>query len=247
MVRTLFKALVMPPLSLFLLGGLGFLLRKKRPVLGRTLMVSAVAALVLLSLPVVAAALMQSVQHSGSLDLSNLPEGPRAIVVLAADFQSSAPEYGGSTVGMLSLERLRYAARLARATGLPVLASGGPPRPGERPLAEYMREVLVEDLSVEVRWVETRSRNTRQNLRRSAEMLLPEGIESIFLVTHAWHMPRAAAAAEAAGFQVVRAPTCSNGWPPGRVGGHLPSARALRESTWALHEWIGRAWYAVTG
>jgi uncharacterized SAM-binding protein YcdF (DUF218 family) len=247
MLRSFFKSLVLPPLSLFVLGALGFAVRKKRPVLGKILMSAAVGLLFLLCLPVVAAALAISLQTIDALDPEQLPEGPQAVVVLGCDFYPHAPEYGGSTVGMLSLERSRYGAFLARQTGLPVMTTGGRMRKGERPIAEFMQDVLETDFGVEVRWTETRSFNTRENVQFAAEILAPEGVERIFLVTHAWHMPRAVAAAEAAGFEVTPACTSYRSWPPVKPSSALPSARALRESTWALHEWIGRVWYALTG
>jgi uncharacterized SAM-binding protein YcdF (DUF218 family) len=110
-----------------------------------------------------------------------------------------------------------------------------------------MAETLERDFGIAARWTETRSANTRENLAFAAELLEEEGIESIFLVTHAWHVPRAAAAARAAGLAPIPAPTAFVAWPPLKPSSFLPSAHALRESSWALHEWIGRAWYALGG
>jgi uncharacterized SAM-binding protein YcdF (DUF218 family) len=97
-----------------------------------------------------------------------------------------------------------------------------------------------------VRWTEERSANTRQNIAFAAEILRAEGIDTVLLVTHAWHMPRAVAECERAGLRALPAPTCFRAWPPLELTSFWPSERALRESTWALHEWVGRAWYAVT-
>jgi uncharacterized SAM-binding protein YcdF (DUF218 family) len=58
-------------------------------------------------------------------------------------------------------------------------------------------------------------------------------------------MPRARAAFEAAGIAVVPAPTAFRARAPLAPMSFVPSARALRESQWAFHEWIGRAWYAI--
>ena len=239
----------MPPLSLFVLAGVGWLIRKKRPVLARWMIATAVVLLFVLSVPLVSAALTRSLQRTEVLNLERLPAGPQAIVVLAADFNALAPEYGGATVGMMTLERLRYAATLARTTGLPVLTAGGPSREGVRPMGTHMQETLETDFGIPVRWAETRSSNTRQNLRFAAELLRPDepdGIRHIYLVTHAWHIPRARFAAESAGFIVTPAGTGYRAWPPAKPTSALPSARALRESTWAVHEWIGRLWYALT-
>lgn len=194
MLRALFKLIVIPPLSLFLLAGLGWLVRKRWPVLARWLIGTAVALLYVLSVPLVSAALARSLQRIPALDLHHLPAGPQAIVVLGADFSAMAPEYGGATVGMMTLERLRYAAVLHRATGLPVLTCGGPPREGLRPLAFHMAETLENDFATPVEWIESGSATTRENLRGAAELLNPRatgGVRQIYLVTHVWHLPRA--------------------------------------------------------
>ena len=49
----------------------------------------------------------------------------QAIVILGGGVRRNAPEYGGDTVGRLTLDRVRYGAFVARATGLPVLVTGG--------------------------------------------------------------------------------------------------------------------------
>lgn len=249
MLRDVFKLLVIPPLSLFVMAGLGWLVRKRRPVLGRWLIAGAVVLLYVLSVPLVSASLTRSLQRIPALDLHHLLAGPQAIVVLGADFAALAPEYGGATVGMMTLERLRYAATLHRATGLPILTCGGPSREGVRPMAFHMRETLETDFGVPVEWTEPASRNTRENLRGAAEILRPrddDGLRHVYLVTHVWHLPRARFAAEAAGFVVTPAGTGYSAWPPVKPGSFLPSARALRESSWAVHEWIGRLWYVLT-
>ena len=49
----------------------------------------------------------------------------KAVVILGGGVRRNAPEYGGDTLATLTLERVRYGARVARLTGLPVLVSGG--------------------------------------------------------------------------------------------------------------------------
>lgn len=247
MLRSCLEALVMPPLALFALAGVGAALQRWKPRLGRALIGSAVLLLWVLATPFVSAALARALQGAPALDLERLPSGPGAIVVLGGDARLEAPEYGGASVAALTLERLRYAARLARASDLPILASGGRPREGAPSVGELMAEALERDFGIAARWTEPNSANTRENLAFAAELLEPEGIESIFLVTHAWHMPRAAAAARAAGLAPIPAPTAFVAWPALKPSSFLPSAHALRESSWALHEWIGRAWYALGG
>ena len=236
----------MPPLSLFLATVFGLVLRRWKKALGTTIAVGASLVLVALCMPWVSAWLLTSLQTEPAL-----PRVPRdgkagAIVVLGADVQPYAPELGGPTVGPLTLERLRYAAEIARETGLPVLASGGVTQPRVASLAELMERSLEDDFRVETRWTETASRNTRENAKASAAILEERGIDRIYLVTHAWHMPRAKGAFERTGLQVVPAPTAFRAPPSLEPMSFVPSARSLRESQWAIHEWLGRVWYALS-
>ena len=140
----------------------------------------------------------------------------------------------------MALERVRYAARLAKASGLPVLTSGGL-HYGEPPSeAAMMAEVLARDYGVAVRWQEGLSRTTWENARYSAEILKKEGVERVLLVTQAWHMPRARWSFEQVGFQVVSAPMGFLGVPNGRpAGGWLPESKAVWQSGLLLSEAVG--------
>ena len=245
MLRKLLAHLVLPPSSLFLLALVGLVLWKVRPRLARWLVGSAGGLLFLLCQPFFGAALLRSLQgHAVVVDPAS--GGAGAIVVLTADFHVQAAEYGGPTVGPLTLERLRYTARLAHETGLPVLACGGRPRKGVAPLAAMAREALERDFETPVKWTEERSGNTRENVAFAAQILHEQQIDTVLLVTHAWHMPRAVAECKSAGLNALPAPTCFRSWPPLELSSLWPSERALRESTWAIHEWVGRVWYALT-
>jgi uncharacterized SAM-binding protein YcdF (DUF218 family) len=67
----------------------------------------------------------------------------------------------------------------------------------------------------------------------------------VYLVTHAWHMPRARQQFEAAGIQVVAAPTGFRARPWQGARSLLPHWTAVRDSYWAAHEWLGRLFYAL--
>jgi uncharacterized SAM-binding protein YcdF (DUF218 family) len=250
-LREFAEALLAPPVPAFALGVVGALVALRRRKLGLWLCAGAALLLYLLCCPYLMAMALWSLQSHPALPPEGsgepLPTGAGAVVVLSAGWNPAGPEYAGSTVGALTLERLRYAAVLARRTGLPVLASGGIPKRGEPPLSEMMRDVLVRDFGVEQVWVEGSSADTRTNARESAAILGAAGIERVFLVTHAWHMPRAVAAFRDADLEVIGAPTAFRIRPRLKLRSFWPSARALREGHWALHEWLGRAWYALTG
>lgn len=240
------KPLISPPGSLMVVAGIGWLLRKRRPRLGRTLIVSAAVAFYLLTTPVVSIGLLQGLQMYPPLDPRHPPRDLDAIVVLGGDQRVGADEFGTrETLSMLSLERVRYAAFLAKLTGAPVLTSGGTLRPSQTALANQMKHVLAAEFGVEARWAEDASRDTWENAQFSKAILEREHVERIAVVTHAWHMPRAVFAFQRAGFEVVAAPTAFRTLDGVDLVDFLPSSRALHDSALALHEWLGRAWYAL--
>lgn len=212
---------------------------------GRALLVMAALGVYTLATPWVAGYMVRAAA-GGHADGAIEAAEPQAIVVLSAGLRRQAQEYGGDTVDALTLERLRYAARLHRRTGLPLAVTGGRPDYADSTLAEVMRHSLEEDFGVPVRWFEDRAGNTAENALNTAMLLRPSGIDTIFLVTHAMHMPRSRAAFERVGFVVVPAATVL---PSERAGlspeDLLPQTRSLAASAYALHEMIGGIWYRL--
>ena len=173
----------------------------------------------------------------------------QAIVVLGGGTYFHAPEYGGDTVGSRTLVRLRYAAHLHRTLGTPVLVAGGAPEGGPVPEAEIMKRALQRDFNVPTQWVEDGSHNTFENAQMSRDQL-KSTVQQIYLVTHAWHMPRAKLAFEHAGFAVIPAPTGYTRRFDLTVLDFLPDAVALSDSSQFFRELTGNAWYrlrALTG
>ncbi len=241
LIKNIVGALLLPPGNgLFLLLLAGFF-RKRRWAFG----VAAVGGLLLLlqSLPIVSGALLQTLESRAG----GVPDSPgraQAIVILGSGLLRDAPDYGGDTANERTLVRTRYGARLAERWQMPVLVSGGRPAGASRSEAAVMAEILEGEFGVPVRWREELSRDTADNARFSAVMLKAAGISRIVLVTQAFHMPRAVALFEAAGLQVVAAPT---GFRAGVDGpaewfDFVPGASALHNTYYALHEWLGIAW-----
>jgi uncharacterized SAM-binding protein YcdF (DUF218 family) len=243
-VKALAELLVLPPSSLFVLFVAGLWIARRRARLGRAVQLAAVLSLYLLSLPAIAGMMLRTLEQAAPLDIAALAQsGAGAIVVLSAEATTS-PEYGGATLGGLTLERVRYAARLAHASGLPVLVTGGALGPGQPPIALIMSRVLEQEFGVAVRWVEDRAQTTDENARFSAAILRRAGIGTVVLVTHAFHMKRAVLAFTAAGIDAVAAPTMFTPHDA-KPDAFLPSAKALEESFFAAHEWIGLVWYRL--
>ena len=235
------------PLALVLLTGVvGLLLRHFRRRLGNLVLAALGLSLALLSTPFLSALLLKSLEDRMPAAERGPSDPPEAIVVLSADLRHAAPEFGGDTVGPLTLERIRYAARLHKETGLPLLVTGGRIGGSEKTLALAMQETLEAEFQVPVRWQENEARNTYENALLSSQILAREGIEAAYLVTHAWHMARAVEAFGAMPVTAIPAPTAGATLGPGLSPSELvPSSRGLRNSAYALHEWLGTLWYRL--
>lgn len=240
LLKKILASLILPPAGplLLVLLGLWLMRSKSRRWQGAGLWLATLSVLVLLvlSLPVVGNALMAPLETHPPITTAQLQRA-QAIVILGGGTYYAAPEYGGDTVSYYTLERLRYGARLARASRLPLLVTGGAPF-GGRPEAEAMREALEQDFGVKVRWVETASRDTAENADLSAPLLKAAGVTRIALVSHGWHLPRAVALFEKLGLEVAPAPTAFSTGSPSWVEDVLP--RGLVRSRTALNEYLGQ-------
>ena len=240
-------AILLPPLNLILIGLLGLWLlrasaRRRRPRLGKTLIGVALLGTALLSTPWVAKRYLAAFEVPALTEIDR--NAADAIVILGGGSYKNAPEFGNNNIKGEALERLRYGAYLARKTGKPILVTGGAPDggPAEAPL---MQAVLEQDFRTQTRWVEDRSDNTRENAAYSAEMLKKNGITRIWLVSQAWHLPRAIPEFERHGLTVIPAGTGYVNTAPTIPLDFVPNGAYLRLSHYATHEAIGRVWYRL--
>ncbi|MDR3415946.1 MAG: YdcF family protein [Nevskia sp.] len=233
--------LLVPPINLLLLALAGFALQRYR--VGRFLCGLGLIGLLVLSMP-----MANQLLFLGLEEVAPPPAGapaPVAIVILSADANKISDAPNALGVGFLSLERIRAGATLQRATGLPVLVSGGMIGHSQVSLAALLARSLETDFSVPVRWQESTSRTTWENAANSAAILHAEGIRSVFLVTHAWHMRRALIAFRHFGIAATPAPVPFSRIIHFRRGEFVPTVGAWEDSYYAMHEWIGCAWYEL--
>jgi uncharacterized SAM-binding protein YcdF (DUF218 family) len=229
--------LLLPPASSLALALLGWLMwRRGSHRVGPTLVWAGVGSLFVLSLPAVAGLLTWLVYDGSRFDPARATSA-EAIVVLGGGLRV-APEYGGDTLGRLSLERIRYGARLARETALPVLVTGGRLFT-RRTEGEVMREALEGEFHVRVRWVEACAHNTHENAQLSAALLKQSGVSHVVLVTHGVDARRARREFVAAGLAVTSAPTDLASVGIDSAYDLIPSASALQASTLAVYEILG--------
>lgn len=256
MLYSIVKSLVLPPTCFFVLVLAAWLLAKRWPRTGRACLWALLLLAYFAATPYVAGELMAPLQPYAPVDLEDAGDDDvGAIVVLGAGIYYSAPEYwrpgapswGIDVANSLSLERLEYAAYLAKATGKPLLLSGGTtgPAPG-RTVAGAMQETLREHFGVTARWLEDQSTSTLSNAANSARLLRAEGVRKVYLVTHAWHMPRAMIAFEGTGIEAIPAPTRYMSRAEPLWQDFVPSAPALLVTYYAVHEWLGIAWYRLS-
>lgn len=247
-LKKLISALIMPPLGPLLLIAAGLLVVRRHPRSGRTLAWAGLISALLLVTPQSVSPLVRGLEgHYAPLEEERLHQAD-AIIILGGGVRSHAPEFEGMTVNRLTLERLRYGARLARHSGLPVMVSGGSTQPNQKKSeAELMKSALEDDFRIPVRWMESRSRDTRENANFCAAALLPAGIRRIVLVTHAAHMPRSVASFEDAGFQVIPAPTAYLSGPADSdTPPEMPSMNAAYAGWYAVHERLGLLAYRLS-
>lgn len=240
-LKPLLTTLVLPPAGPLLLALAGLLLNATRRLAGRLVAFTGIASLWFLSCNAVAVHLaghlLPQVPPISAAQLAQV----QAIVVLGGGVRQHAPDYGAPQLNSYSYQRLRYGVRLARLSGKPLAFAGGVGWGGTGTVteAQVARRVAQEDYGMAIRWVEDRSRDTAENARLAAELMHPEQVRTIAVVTDSWHMPRSIRAFERAGFKVVPAPTAyphSSGRPDLEW---LPSEQGLATSRQVLREWLG--------
>lgn len=173
--------------------------------------------------------------------------GGVAVVVLGGGRELMAPEYGRPNLTPLSLERLRYGVSLSRRIGAPLGFAGGIgwSQPDQVSESEVAARIAKDEFGVPMKWTDTRSRDTRENARWMLELLEPDGVRKVLLVTHGWHMPRAlrdfarAARSGAAGIELIPAPMGLSPRADSPVFDWLPTSegymkvRAVLREVWA--------------
>ena len=234
---------LLPPLILVILLVIGLMLHRHRR-LSMSLILFATASLYTLSTPWIGGVLQKSLEISGPVT----PEALRstdAIVVLGGGRRLNEAEYGSDTLNSASLERLRYAAHLHRLSGLPLLVTGGKPDGGTLAEGRIMQHILQTEYGMSARWVEDAALTTWDNARLSARLLSGDGIRRVALVTHAWHLRRAVPQFQAQALEIIPAGLQFASTRPDSFFDLLPTPAGLRDSTFALHEWLGILWYKL--
>jgi uncharacterized SAM-binding protein YcdF (DUF218 family) len=257
-LRNLFAELLMPPGIWVLCILLALVLIRQRALLQKIFIVVAACMIWICSTPIFAQWLTHVsntwmhwptpwVLESNSSHIED--HSSSAIVILGGGRRKGAiesPEYQGQDLSAASMERLRMGVRLARATKLPILLTGGAPNKTtdeDLPEAEVMAKILEKEFHLQARWLEAQSQTTQENAKFSATLLKRDGIQTIYLVTHFWHMPRAQKIFEKYGLKVIPVAHGFNESSKLNPTDFYPSS--LKETRQIWHEIIGVIWYRL--
>lgn len=252
--KPLARAVLLPPAPLLLLLAALALLPWRGGRLVRLLVLACAVALWLLGTPAGGHWLVQVLTQpppplSAAQRLALVGADNTAILVLGGGRDVAVPEYDNAPdLVPLGLARLRYGAWLARQTRLPLGYSGGVGHAAAAGVSEAQIAALVarRDHGLPLRWLEDRSRDTRENARYSVAMLHASGVRQIVLVTDASHQRRALANFRQAiadqGWPITVLPAPMNMPRPGTADlfDWVPTPRGLQQSWMAVYEWIGR-------
>jgi uncharacterized SAM-binding protein YcdF (DUF218 family) len=168
----------------------------------------------------------------------------QAVIVLGGGVDLVSREYGQPQPTQATIARMHYGVVLAQSAGLPLGFSGGV---GWSASAQSDSEAagvqrwLAQLKMPALRWAEDTSRDTFENAQFTAALLKKDNIQRIALVTHAWHMPRAQRAFEAAGLVVLPAPMGFTEALYSPILEWIPSAEGLRHSRQVLRELLALA------
>lgn len=252
--KPLVGALLLPPVPLMVLLLLSWRWRARRPA-GATLLLLLTLVLLWLShTQAVGRFLERQLAVTPTLSATRLAElrrevarGRPLVLMLGGGTIPLAPEYGEAHLSDRALQRLHYALWLGRQLPAPVMASGGIglAQTGGPAEAEVAGRLAARDYGRPLRWLETESRDTRGNARRSLQLIRSEGVTHLFVVTHGWHMRRALRAFEReaaeSGFsgRIIAAPMGMGASGESALLQWLPSAEGNRRVQQSLRELLG--------
>lgn len=247
-VHRLLQSFILPPLNSMLILFAGIWWSEKSKATGRILLILGILTLYIQSTPFFA--------HQINKVLEVPPvkneqmKNAQAIVVLGGGVNSNSFEYpSGAVANTSTLIRLNYTAYLARKyPDLPIITSGG--YNGMRYTeGKVMRDALLNNYGVTNDiWIEDSSRNTDENAKYVAKMLLAKHITTVTIVTQAYHERRACMLFNKYGIHTIAASTdYTDSADSVKLSflAFIPTAGAMRYTSRALHEIIGYWYYSI--
>ncbi len=177
---------------------------------------------------------------------------PDGIIVLGGTIHMRVSDQRGVPSIVSGAERIFEAVKIARKyPSARIILVGGPNTVGDNPTADstVVKKMMI-DLGIEPARLETetRSRNTWQNAEMAKQLAKPKKGETWWLITSAYHMPRAIGCFRAAAWPVTAYPV--DYFTGGETSRFAPFYYALDGVTitdTAAKEWLGLLVYKATG
>jgi uncharacterized SAM-binding protein YcdF (DUF218 family) len=174
-------------------------------------------------------------------------ENADAYVLLGAGVRDEAPDIDGKgTLTEGALFRLHTAYRLYQIRKKPIIASGGAVL-GRTPEAQIAQRTLVRlGARADDVIAETKSQDTMENARFTAELCREKGIKRIVLVTDAYHMRRSMFLFHTFFDDITACPaTYLSPHRPYGAFSLIPSAENMLDLSYAVKEYIGIVYYRL--
>jgi uncharacterized SAM-binding protein YcdF (DUF218 family) len=245
------QSIIFPPgiILLLLFFGIAVLSRARRA--GHYIIFGTCLFFWVLSTPIFSQWLIDSLQNQYQpFTLSNpLQADEKGAIVILAGGVEDANEYPSKyRVSMITLARTQYAAYLAKQLQLPIIASGGNRNKHGDTEASAIKGELNDNYQLPVAILEDKSKTTAEESKLLLPLLIQNHITMIYLVTHAWHMPRSLYTFNYvfrnSGIRIIASPM---GYveikSEAGISNYLPLLNALNTSVIALHEYVGLLWY----
>jgi uncharacterized SAM-binding protein YcdF (DUF218 family) len=144
------------------------------------------------------------------LNETNMLRGDAYVVLGGGLIENKRDTKYGATLANESLKRLIYANLLYKENQLPIIVSGGKSQLKKNNFSEgFIMAQYLFDLDVNRKdiIIESKSTNTLENSKYTAQLIKKFGFKNPILITSAYHMPRAIYAFEKKGVNVIPAPT----------------------------------------
>ncbi len=244
------------PMGLLLLVvGSGLLVTRRRPRLGRALMLTGTGLLLVLSNILVSKWLIRPFENRyppipelrAGVPLPPALAECRYVVVLGSGNGNSAGLSALAELSSSASARLAEAVRILHALPEAKLLLSGPAERLYASHATVLARAAI-SLGIEERRI-TLIENGRDTEDESLSVREKIGRQPFALVTTAWHMPRAMALFRHAGLTPVPCPTDYTGHldPDWKWNNLMVDVGSLERSTAAFHELLGNAWIWLRG
>ena len=235
--------LIVSPLFMILVIVIGGLI-----IGSRKISFTGIAILILCSLPILSSGLTAYLEEDYQLKSTSDVDTASAIVVLSGMVRTIKTKDGFAYEWGEAADRIFAGIDLFKENKAPslILTGGKLPWSVGKPEGEYLRDVAIKYGIPKNHIILTENvENTDQEAKAVRKILSTDDLK-VILVTSAFHMPRAQKAFEAAGITVIPFPVDFLSGAGKLTFMHfIPSAGALKNTSFFVREMIGRTYYKL--